>query len=1072
MGNLPVPLNEEGRLNALKGYNILDTLSEEEFDRLTELASVICNVPIALVSLIDEERQWFKSRVGLDDSETPRSISFCQYAVADGEVFQVEDTHADERFVNNPLVTGPPNMRFYTGQPLIDPDGFALGTLCVIDRTPRKLGDKQLRALEILAKEVVVQIVNKKEKNELKNYQRLFRLTNDLVCVTSTDGIFKEVNPSFTNTLGWDEQELLGKSFFSFLHPEDAKASGSEMGKLIDSNRPLSTISRFKGKDNSYRILQWSATKDTISGDIYATAHDISKIREADKKLRLSEERWKFALENSGDGLWDWNATSNKVYFSDKWKSQIGYAPDEIADSFAEWEIRVHPEDLQGCLEELNKHFSGVTELYSKEFRMRCKDGNYIWILTRGKVIEWDSEKKPLRVIGTHTDLTERKLAEALIVKAKEQAEAANIAKSDFLANMSHEIRTPLNGVIGFTDLLLRTKLDATQTQYMSAVYQSANSLLDIINDILDFSKIEAGKLDLDIERSDLLEIGNQVADVVTYQAHQKNLEVLLNIAPDVPRFIWADSIRLRQVLVNLLGNAVKFTKEGEIELKVQVLPNIEESLEETRFHFSVRDTGIGILPRNMQKIFDAFSQEDASTTRKYGGTGLGLTISNKLLALMNSKLEVISEVGKGSTFFFDVSFKTMRGEAVVWDNLDDIKKILIVDDNTNNRIILKDMLAMKDIFSDEAESGAIALDKIKSEIKYDVVLMDYHMPVMNGIDTIRKIRQNINLDTAQQPIILLYSSSDDESINTACKELEVQQRLVKPIKIKQLFDSLSRISKENFGPENFILKQENSFDWLDKVPRNLKVLIAEDNMVNMFLARTIISSLLPNAEILEATNGKLALDLFEKENPNIIFIDVQMPDMNGYEATAAIRSIETTSRVPIIALTAGIVKGEKEKCISAGMDDYISKPVVKDAIENAIKKWILVDSKDNNMPQPEKVFDINEHIDIVKLKGRVGNKDAIFTQFISLIKTNLQVPTTEMLAEMKSKLDNEDLAGLKTVAHKMKGIALSACLDELAFLSKEMESQEEFDKETMEGFYESIEKEVAILREIIPTLS
>ena len=1072
MGNLLVPSNEEGRLKALKGYNILDTLSEEEFDRLTELASVICNVPIALVSLIDEDRQWFKSRVGLDDSETPRSISFCQYAIADGAVFQVEDTHSDERFVNNPLVTGPPNMRFYTGQPLIDPDGFALGTLCVIDRTPRKLDDKQLRALEILAKEVVAQIVNKKEKNELKNYQRLFKLSNDLVCVTNTDGIFKEVNPSFSNTLGWDEQELLGKSFFSFLHPEDAKASGSEMGKLTDSNRPLNTISRFRAKDNSYRILQWSTSKDIISGDLYATAHDISKIREADKKLRLSEERWKFALENSGDGLWDWNATSNKVYFSDKWKSQIGYEPDEIADSFAEWEIRVHPEDLQSCLEELNKHFSGETELYSKEFRMRCKDGSYKWILTRGKVIEWDSEKKPLRVIGTHTDLTERKLAEALIVKAKEQAEAANIAKSDFLANMSHEIRTPLNGVIGFTDLLLRTKLDATQTQYMSAVYQSANSLLDIINDILDFSKIEAGKLDLDIERSDLLEIGNQVADVVTYQAHQKDLEVLLNIAPDVPRFIWADSIRLRQVLVNLLGNAVKFTKEGEIELKVQVLPNIEESLEETRFRFSVRDTGIGILPRNMQKIFDAFSQEDASTTRKYGGTGLGLTISNKLLALMHSKLEVVSEVGKGSTFFFDVSFKTMRGEAVVWDNLDDIKKILIVDDNTNNRIILKDMLAMKDITSDEAESGTIALDKIKAGTKYDVILMDYHMPVMNGIDTIRHIRQDINLDAAQQPIILLYSSSDDESINTACKELEVQQRLVKPIKIKQLFDSLSRISKKNYAPENFILKKENSYEWLDKVPKKLKVLIAEDNMVNMFLARTIISSLLPDAEILEATNGKLALELFEKENPNIIFIDVQMPDMNGYEATAAIRSIETTSRVPIIALTAGIVKGEKEKCISAGMDDYISKPVVKDAIENAIKKWILIESRDNNMPQPEKAFDISEHIDIVKLKGRLGNNEAIFAQFVSLIKTNLQVPTTEMLAEMKVKLDSEDLAGIKTVAHKMKGTALSACFDELAFLSKEMESQEVFDKEIMVRFYESIEKEVAILREIVPTLS
>jgi len=1066
MGNLPLPSNEKERLIALKGYNILDTLPEEQFDRLTELAAVICKVPIALVSLIDENRQWFKSRVGISAEETPRSISFCQYAVAEGKVFEVTDALNDERFVENPLVTNIPNIRYYLGQPLIDPNGFALGTLCVIDREPRQLDETQLRGLEVLAKEVVIQIVSQKEKNELENYHRLFNLSNDLICVTGTDGILKKTNPAFASMLGWREDELVGKPFFSFVHPDDVKASHQEINNLTKYLIPLHSKSRFRAKDNSYKIIEWSASPDKISGDIYATGHDLSKMREADRNLRLSEERWKFALENSGDGLWDWNVSTDIVYFSDKWKELIGYEPHEIADSFDEWKVRIHPDDLSGCYNELNKHINGETSLYSKEFRMLCKDGKYKWILTRGKVIEWSKENKPLRVLGTHTDLSERKEAEELIIKAKEQAEAANIAKSDFLANMSHEIRTPLNGVIGFTDLLLRTNLDATQTQYMSAVYQSANSLLDIINDILDFSKIEAGKLELDIERSDLLEIGNQVADVVTYQAHQKNLEVLLNISPDVPRFIWADPIRIRQVLVNLLGNAVKFTTKGEIELKVQTLPNLKGQEDVTNFRFSVRDTGIGILPKNQQKIFEAFSQEDASTTRKYGGTGLGLTISNKLLALMNSRLQLISQPGKGSTFYFDITFKSMKGEPIVWDNLDNIQNILIVDDNANNRIILQDMLAMKQIATEEAESGIIALDKIRSGNKYDVVLMDYHMPEMDGIETIRNIRRNSNILSEDQPIILLYSSSDDEGINSACRELEVQQRLIKPIKIRQLFDSLSRLSKKHHAEENN--KQMGQSEWLSKIPDTTKILIAEDNMVNMFLAKTIISSLLPHATVLEAEDGNAAVALFVSEKPNIVFIDVQMPDMNGYEATEAIRKLETTGRVPIIALTAGIVKGEKEKCLESGMDDYISKPVVKDAIEKVLKHWLIFNVENNKSEQMETEADTTEHFDVEKLKSRLGNNEAVYQQFLMLIKKNLEKPTDDMITEIEGFVVAKDLIGIKTVAHKIKGTALSACFAELAELSKGLEYQEVFNESVIKEFVEGIKEEVEFLKKLI----
>jgi signal transduction histidine kinase/CheY-like chemotaxis protein len=522
------------------------------------------------------------------------------------------------------------------------------------------------------------------------------------------------------------------------------------------------------------------------------------------------------------------------------------------------------------------------------------------------------------------------------LIKARKMAEVASVAKSEFLASMSHEIRTPLNGVIGFTDLLMQSKLTDTQQQYMSTVSQSANSLLDIINDILDFSKIEAGKLELSIEKTDILEIGSQVADMIKYQAHKKNLEILLNISTQIPRYIWADEIRLRQVMINLLSNAVKFTEFGEIELKIEVLSKNEKG--ESIFRFSVRDTGIGIDARNTQKVFDAFSQEDGSTTKRFGGTGLGLTISNKLLALMGSKLQLESELGKGSTFYFDVPFKTMYGEHLEWDNLDNIQTILIVDDNTNNRIILRDMLALKDIASDEAKSGLEALEKIKSNKKYDVVLMDYHMPYMDGIETIRKIRALFS-SPEEQPIMLLYSSSDDAFIINACEELQVQQRLIKPLKINQLYNSLSlvkgnrQLKNANKSIETVNLEGESSY-------AKTKILIAEDNSINMLLARTMIKNILPDVTILEALTGKQALDIYIESKPDFIFMDIQMPELNGYDTAIAIRKVETGTRIPIIALTAGTVLGEKEKCLAAGMDDYVSKPFVKSTIEDIIKIW------------------------------------------------------------------------------------------------------------------------------------
>ncbi|HEX3024401.1 MAG TPA: response regulator, partial [Chitinophagaceae bacterium] len=532
-------------------------------------------------------------------------------------------------------------------------------------------------------------------------------------------------------------------------------------------------------------------------------------------------------------------------------------------------------------------------------------------------------------------DVTEHKRVEQELIKAKEKAESGSKAKSEFLANMSHEIRTPLNSVIGFSDLLHKSKLDDIQHQYVSAVFNSANSLLDIINEILDFSKIEAGKLEIENEKTDIFELGYQVADVISYQAYKKDLELLLNIGLDVPRFIWTDAVRIRQVLVNLLGNAVKFTATGEIELKIEILQkNIDEK---TLFRFSVRDTGIGINPENQQKIFEAFSQEDSSINRKFGGTGLGLAISRRLINLMGGELKLESTPQVGSTFYFDLKLKAMDGEAIEWKNLCEYKKVLIVDDNVNNRHILKDMLALKLINCDEAENGLEAFRKLESGNKYDLVLMDYHMPVMDGITSIRNIRNDLNL--LELPVMLLHSSADDASINTACQELNVHQRLVKPIKIERLFEALSKIGISNIQ-KKIKLKEIDV-----KQPSHLKeykVLVVDDNMFNILLIKTIITQILPNAQISEASNGNEAVELYRSVQPDIIFMDIQMPEMNGYDAAKIIRSIEKLNRIPIIALTAGTLKDEKERCLEAGMNDYVSKPFVSSTIVSAIDKWLV----------------------------------------------------------------------------------------------------------------------------------
>ena len=1033
---------ESKRLQALNSYDILDTIPEKEYDAITRLASYICQAPIALVTLIDAERQWVKSKVGIDVDETPRDEAFCNYTIQGDEILEIPDTYQSDLVRTHKSVLNTPSVRFYAGAPLIDPDGLRLGSLCVVDMVPRKLTDEQLDALKTLAGEVMSHLILRKQKKALEDnlathheFYNLFDSSHEIHCITDRDFKIEIISKAVTTILGYSPAELTGKPIWDFFTEESKTDSLAILRKgLQTQKRTFEIETAITAKSGGVKCMSWSL--DFNNNKWYASGRDISHQKEiaaeleqlslvaskidngvvissADDKVLWTNEAFEritgyafedvesrnladvlkgklskdfpeaklieliktnqpyevdllithkggrpmwisviksvlrdkdggvtrqirivtditarkkaeqdleilsFAARKSPTGMLIRDKDGNVVWMNDALEKIFGYSLEEMKGN--KFGSVLHGEDTDMAV--INKAIEAVkkNEHYEVEVKIYPKNGAPLWVFisnspfynesgdveyqvgvavditerkkaqenltmlslvasstTSGVVIndkhgavQWvsnafekitgyslqDTLNKPLGdvlkgemtdasviertrelsrnkksfevdllayrkdgkpiwlsiinsvILNSHNevdkyievviDITDKKKAELELLAAKEEALQLSRAKDMFISVMSHEIRTPLNAVIGMSHLLQESNPLESQKENLGILKFSAENLMHLINDVLDFTKIETGNIELEATDMSLRELLEGVTSSMKYKLGKKDIFLKYNFDDSIPQILIGDRTRICQILLNLVGNSVKFTEKGGITIDVKV---VEQTNSEVSIRFAVTDTGIGIAHNKIDTIFESFKQAEADTTRKYGGTGLGLAITKRLIELHNSVIHVDSVPGQGSTFWFIIKFTKghTNTSAININNIVETElqlNVLVVDDNQINRLLINKVLSKWGVHADFAENGVEAVNKIENNHHYDVVLMDIHMPEMGGIEATQIVRSKHGPYFKHLPIVALTASLMNNEIE-AISNSGMNDYILKPFEPKGLYDKLSKYQK------------------------------------------------------------------------------------------------------------------------------------------------------------------------------------------------------------------------------------------------------------------------------------
>ena len=845
------------------------------------------------------------------------------------------------------------------------------------------------------------------------------------------------------------------------------KQSDDEVGVLIDGFNQM--LEQIQNRDTELLHAREDLER-RVNERTAELEQEVADRQRAQEALRESEGRIRLLLDSTAEAIYGINQEGKCTFCNPATVRLLGY---QNADALLG--ARLHdvmhyahadgsPYPVEEC--KIYKAQTRNEGIHSDEEVFWRADGTSFpaeyWAYPIRK------EGEAVGAVVTFLDITVRKRTQAALLEAKEAAEAGSRAKSEFLANMSHEIRTPMNGIIGMTELALDTSLTPEQRDYLSLVKSSADSLLRVINDILDFSKIEAGKLELEKTEFEIRDLLKDTLKTLAQRANQKFLEICERVAPAVPKYLIGDPTRLRQLIVNLVGNAIKFTEQGTIVVDADVEANTGEEL---CLHFFVSDTGIGIPPEKQRIIFESFAQADGSTTRRFGGTGLGLTISRQLVELMGGRIWVVSEVGKGSTFHFTCSFREGSGSLSDQEQIAGVKlsglNVLVVDNNPANREIFAEMLTNWRMKPTLADGGAGALRLMETMRNaghpFPIVVLDAHMPEVDGFQVLQRIRSNPGLAGS---VIMLLSASHRMVEAARCRELGVRHCLTKPVGQSELLDAI--LSALGLGVVEQQLVESAVGGPFEPRGRPLNILLSEDNHVNQKLAIRLLEK--AGHRVTLASTGREALAAWENTAPpgfDVVLMDIQMPDMDGMEAAAAIREKERKSgkHVPIVAMTAHAMRGDKERYLASGMDGYVSKPISRVELFAEIERCLAAPERSNAMSKNSQA-PVVDQVDRVSLLERVEGDQELLTEMIHLF----QEEAPNLLTAMGDALQRGDITVLERSAHSLKGAAsnLSAQATAVAAFRLEKDAKNK-DLESAKASFAEVERAVKLL---LPTLA